>query len=316
MDGHSGHFDVDDRSTSFFAQYIAAVCHARLPKEPGGVLQAVDVKRGVVADLPLPGRKGGQPLPVETASPEQQAAPWFFDQASADAAQAIAGIDWSADSILPAMLGTNGTPLPFDFNGINNARKLKFEPDGVTFGLKATLLSQLPSNFKDAGKPLPTPAGAVTIDWLCGPIAPLGDGRFRIALDRSWPNAACYVAMRHSGGPGVRAIVQPCGIDLKSMRNTQGEAQTIDFTQPADMKAGDGPQPLSATSSAGLPVSFYVESGPAIIENGQVRLTPLPLRSGARVGVTVAAWQWGQTSPKPVKMADIVRRTFWVTAAR
>lgn len=316
MDGHSGHFDVDDRSTDFYANYIAAACRARLPEQIGEPLKKIDLNTGVVADLPLPGRAKQAAIPFAKASNDQRAAPWFFDNAAAEAAQGISGIDWSADSVLPAMLGADGAPLPFALNGINILKAAQFEPDGITFSLKAQLLDKLPSNFKEAGRALPTPPGPVTIDWLCGPIVPLGDGRFRIALDRSWPSAACYVAMRHPGGPGVRAVVQPCNVDLKSMRNAQGEAQTLDFSQPSDMNASDAPQPLKATSSAGLPVGFYVESGPATIENGAVKLASIPPRSRLPITVTVAAWQWGRAGEKPVKMADIVRRTFQVSAAR
>ncbi|MGN6505532.1 MAG: hypothetical protein ACTHM6_08220, partial [Tepidisphaeraceae bacterium] len=171
---------------------------------------------------------------------------------------------------------------------------------------------QLPAAFQQAGHPLPMPPGPVRIEWLCGPIKPLGQGRFQIALDRSWPSAACYVAMRHPATPGTRAVVQPCAIDLKGMRNTQGEVQTLTFTRPADMPIGSAPQRLIAQSSAGLPVQFYVESGPAIIEDGNVVLTPIPKRTPLPVAVTIGAWQWGSAQPPKARTASVVKQTFHI----
>ena len=312
IDGSSGHFDVDAALTQYVSDYIGAMCELRLPHTSGAALLPLDMARGYVAGLPVPGHPASSPIPFTSATGQQREEPWYPSVSAAKEAQAYASIDWKADSPLPAMLGVDQKPLPFDFNGIEVVHTRAFESDGITFSLQSVLLDQLPATFQQAGHPLPTPPGPVRIEWLCGPIKPLGQGRFQIALDRSWPSAACYVAMRHPATPGTRAVVQPCAIDLKGMRNTQGEVQTLTFTRPADMPIGSAPQRLSAQSSAGLPVQFYVESGPAIIEDGNVVLTRIPKRTPLPVAVTIGASQWGSAQSPKVRAAPVVKQTFQI----
>jgi hypothetical protein len=53
---------------------------------------------------------------------------------------------------------------------------------------------------------------------------------------------------------------------------TPPASQTITFAQPAAMRFGDGPQPLSATASSGLAVSFSV-TGPCTVSGGRLTAT-------------------------------------------
>jgi hypothetical protein len=153
------------------------------------------------------------------------------------------------------------------------------------------------------------PAVAPVAEWLCGPFAPLGDGRFRIALDRTWQTgAASYLAVCHPAGAGVRAGVQPAAVKL--LPNTVGAAQTITFDPIPDVKAGTDSIELSASSDAGLPVDFFVVSGPAIVRSDRLEFTNIPPRGRFPVEVTVAAWQWGSHRDPKVRTAEIVRRTF------
>ena len=65
-------------------------------------------------------------------------------------------------------------------------------------------------------------------------------------------------------------------------RLTQGREQTIAFAPLEPIDAAIGSTELRATSSAGLPVHFYVESGPAIIEGNKLRLAQIPKCPGGR----------------------------------
>jgi hypothetical protein len=80
------------------------------------------------------------------------------------------------------------------------------------------------------------------------------------------------------------------------------------------MRVGDAPISLSATADSGLPVSFFVVAGPAIITDGKLTLTPIPPRTKFPVTITVAAWQWSRRTEPSVKMAEIVQQSFKITA--
>lgn len=94
----------------------------------------------------------------------------------------------------------------------------------------------------------------------------------------------------------------PASADL-TLVNVAKLAQTIAFAVPADKRANDPAFALSATASSGLPVSFAIVNGPAMLTGGTVTLT------GAAGTVTVRASQPGNTVYAP---APDVTRTFEV----
>ncbi|MFK7935646.1 MAG: PA14 domain-containing protein [Saprospiraceae bacterium] len=85
--------------------------------------------------------------------------------------------------------------------------------------------------------------------------------------------------------------------------NCVGSNQTINFSALADRIVGDNPFNLNATASSGLPVIFFVRSGPATMSGNQVTLTGEP---GV---VTIVATQPGNGSFRP---AQPIERTFRV----
>jgi len=294
IDGGSGHFDCAEWLVQYFARYIDQVVKARVAKSG---LRPVDMKKGVVADLPVPGHEKGK------------TAPWYFDKASARQAQSIARINWKAESQLPAFADSSGAIAAFDFNGISSITP-QMEEDGISFRMQAVMLDKIPGNFSNAGEPLATATGNPLIEWLCGPLAPLGDGRFRVALDRTYPHHPIYLAARQVGTDKIREAVQPLAIKLK--RNEEGKQQTIRFEKISDVKVGSAPVKLNATSDSGLPVGYFVLAGPAIVEDGTLYFTGIPPRAKYPVEVTVAAWQWGRSAEPKVKTAQIVKQSFQI----
>lgn len=308
IDGHSGHFDCSDRLTHYFARYIDAMAKARLADDGSPVLKPVKLESGFVADLPLPGHEGRPAKPASL----NESLPWYFDQAAAQEAQAFAAINWQADSQFPAFIDDKGHVLPCRFNGIADLdlRSMTMEPDGITFTLGGILLDRIPDNFVAAGEKLGKAPGIPEMEWLCGPVAPLGGGRFRIVLDRSWlGGGTTYLCLRQKGSETLRGVVQPMRIDLRMMSNRDGQPQKITFEKLNDVEAGTAAIPLVARSDAGLPVEFFVVAGPAIIKDGKLVFTRIPPRSRFPIEVTVAAWQWGRSAEPKVKTAEIVMQT-------
>jgi hypothetical protein len=97
-------------------------------------------------------------------------------------------------------------------------------------------------------------------------------------------------------------------VQISALRNGAGVTQTITFNPPAEIAVGEPPVPLVASSDAGLPVEFFVVSGPAKVIDGMLVLTEIPPRAKMPVTITVAGWQWGRASEPKVKTAEPVRR--------
>ena len=302
IDGTSGHFDCSEKLTNCIARYIGLVSKARLSDDGSPTLKPLQLDSGFVADLPVPGHEN---QPVISASGAPAGLPWFFDRASAEEAQAIAKINWQAETQLPGFKDAAGNVLPFDFNGIPRLTP-ETDADGV-FTLHSVMLDTLPANFVGAGEKLAKAPGEPTIEWLCGPVIPLGNDQFRIALDRTWPSGACYLAARQSGTATIRDIVEPCGIQIK--KNTEGTPQRITFEPIPEVTNGTKSIRVRAQSDSGLPVKFFVRSGPAEIHGDELVFTPVPPRSKRPIAITVVAWQWGRSTAPAIQTAELVEQT-------
>ena len=337
IDGQSGHFDCSEKVASITARYIENVTKARLPKDGGTNLVPVDMTQGFLADMPAPGHTNSPATAWNDTQASNRAVPWFFDKESAVEAQSLGLVNWKAKSQLPAFADTNGTVMPFIFNGISsiainaqpkpytnaatgavtNAPVIITDPDGITFHLKGVLLDKIPETFvgAGAGEKLEKTPGEPVVEWMNGCIEPLGNGTFRIAVDRNWPNVANYMAVRQPGTDDVRGVVQPAGVSVKEA-NSEGNAQKITFDPIPDVKAGTESIQLKATSDSGLPVRFFVDAGPAIIQGDKLVFTKIPANAKLPLTVTVGAWQFGRWAEPKIKKADIVKQSFHILPAQ
>ena len=326
IDGGSGHFDCSERVSQMVIRYVGQVAKARLPQDGSNTLLPVDVSKGFLADMPVPGHENRPATAFSATAAQARGVPWFFDQSSAQDAQAIARINWKAQSQFPSITDAKGNLFPYNFNGIpwitlNATPKadangkvppmLESEPDGITFQLKGVLLDTIPASFvgAGAGEALAKAPGEPTLEWLSGCVEPLGNNRFRLAPDRNWPSPI-YVAVRHKGTAEIRDVVQPAQIGRDF--NEAGTPQKITFQKIADVPAGTAPIPLKATADSGLPVGFFVEVGPAKVIDDRLVFTGIPPRSRLPITVTVAAWQFGRWAEPKIKRAEIVRQTFQI----
>lgn len=301
----TGHFHCSDALAEYFGEYIDAAVEARLGKNG---LVPVDLESGWVATLPMPGLGDQPPIPYAQASPDQRKAAWFFSENLALRAQMISRTNWSAETALPGFVAGTGTSVsPFHFNSVT---EIHVVTDGV-FDVGASFLPQIPEGFHSAGENLAVPGAAPTIEWICGPFAPTADGKFRIALDRTWKTgAAAYLIARWPGDARTRPAVQPAIVRFQE--NRQGSPQEITFEPVGSLSRNSAPVRLQATSNSGLPVEFTVISGPAIIRDNHLELTTIPPRAKFPVEIKVAAWQWGRPADPAVQTAGPVFQTISV----
>jgi len=104
------------------------------------------------------------------------------------------------------------------------------------------------------------------------------------------------------------AISQPAGVFVA--RNTIGNDNVITFPLAGDVNDTHKSIKLAATASSGLPVDYYVDSGPAEIDGDTLRFTPIPPRSKFPLAVRIVAWQWGTSAFPQIKSAEPVVVTF------
>ena len=309
IDGTSGHFDCSEGLVQFVAEYINEITKMRLSSN--GDLINLKLEQGFLADLPVPKHEN---RPIKNFSMGDTASlkePWFPTRDMALTAQKVTKINWHAATQLPLFLDGSGKTVNHPFNGISKITPLMTGADGITFTVRGEMADSIPADFVNAGQKLAKTALMPTVEWVSGQYKPLGNGKFRIALDRTWSKTANYIGLRQRGNDTVRAIFQPAGLILT--QNTSGLPQKINFESIPDIKVGVTGIILYATADSGLPVEFFVESGPAIIQQNHLVFTPIPPKTKYPVAVTVAAWQWGRNVMPKVKMAPIIKQTFFIT---
>jgi hypothetical protein len=306
----TGHFYCSDAMAEHFGRYIAAAARARLPEKDGEPLKPVPLAAGVLANLPIPGIADNEldVLPAATAPADARDRAWFFNEKLARDAQRLSRTKWDA---APQFVGfTAGQGAKLELFALNSVTKATITTDGE-FEIGAELLERIPAGFIGAGELLARGPGEAIVEWICGPVAPVAPGKFRIALDRTWKTGgACYLIARHEGDDTVRRTVQPLHVTL--VENKEGAANKITFDRITDQTNGATGVALRAQASSGLPVQFFVVSGPAVVRNDRLEFTAVPPGAKWPVEIVVAAWQWGRPTDPKVRTAEIVRQSFFL----
>ena len=302
----TGHFFCTDAMTDYFANYIRAAGQTRLLNNRSHGLKEVNLDCGVLANLPLAGHGDLAVIPYAEAEEKQQNRPWFFNASLARAAQRLSEPGPAKEAQLTSIEPVAGCHIePY---ALNSVTKLYVKSDGE-FSVRPALLDRIPNGFVGAGEPLSRSAGEPVVEWLSGPFAPAGGNTFRIAADRTWTgHSAAYLVVQHEGDHRVRRAVQPVHVTIE--RNDIGAAQTIAFDPIPDVPIGTRKVKLSATSDAGLPVSFFVNHGPAVVQGDTLKLTPVPLKAKLPLEISVTAWQWGRATEPQVQTARPVTEVF------
>ena len=313
IEAGSAHFSCTEQIIQLIARYVRAACKARLSTDGSPTLRPVDLNSGFVAGLPVPGGVPVKPKPYSQCTPAERNLPWYFDREFAQAAYDMADINWNAQTQVPVFLDDTGKIIPFNVSGVTDLKPL-MEPDGVTFTVKAGYLDKVPADFQfHAGDPLTHVAAAPAVEWLKGPVIPLGANRFQIALDRSYYGGDVKPFLRtlSSADAIYHMSIRPGFVVIPA--NRTGNSQVINFDPVPDQPATAKEITLHATSDSGLPVRFFVKVGPAKVHGNKLVFTPIPLKSRMPIAVTVIAWQWGHASDPAVQTAPVVERTFQVT---
>jgi len=245
---------------------------------------------------------------------------WYFDR---ELAVAVNDFMFAALSKKPQMIDfvdEQGQPVPLVNGGVSELHP-QYLADGVSFQVSATYLDRSPTKQLYNGEPLGHADGPIYFKAASGAIKQTGANAFRVWMGRggllaqgppwgpiiiAWqPGKAEYRRCDRPGHPWVATL------------NKEGRLQTIAFPKIEDQPPGVKSLALHATSDAGLPVQFYVVSGPVKLaeDNTTLEFLPVPPRAKFPVRVVVGAFQWGRVTGEKVRTAGPVFQEFSISAA-
>lgn len=323
----AGHFDVSDAKVAYLALYLKKAAQYRLPEnvplDRPAELKPIDpTKTGWLADR---WRKDDGPkapaAPVGQYTGEAKDAFWFFDEELAKATETFEAAYRGKKHQLAGYVqdGKIAEQNPKTHQQVT----LKFLPleDGLSFKLTGTFLDTVPEGRPEGWTGLPkgspvshaTGGGPVVISRICGPVAQTAPDTWAIRFDRmgmtnTKRSNEIWLLASHPGDAEYRRAVQQSVLHFP-LRNEAGADQRITFAAIGDQKRGTKSVKLNATSDADMPVHFYVREGPAEVEGGTLKFTPIPPRAKFPVKVTVVAWQWGRSIDPKLKTAEPVEQT-------
>jgi pimeloyl-ACP methyl ester carboxylesterase len=309
-DAGGGHFDWSPHLAKFIALYIRKACQYRLPEPGQTTLKSVDKSSGWLTGTGGMEKDEFKPASYRSFSGGSAAGYWFFDQETAMAAMKFEGDRVKRKRQMPTFI-QDGQLLPVAELGY---AALRFEPeeDGVSFRLKGGFLPEIPPELIGAGQKLGHASRPISFRVIAGPAIQTGRSLFKLQFDRAGMGGELWIQEENAGDAEYRHAVQPGKITISS-RLTVGKPPKITFPRLQDVKSGVNKLTLRATSDSGLPVDYYIISGPAYIENGVLKFTPIPLKSKYPVKVKIVAYQWGRITKPMYQSAEPIEQTFYIT---
>jgi hypothetical protein len=138
-----------------------------------------------------------------------------------------------------------------------------------------------------------------------------GANTFRMQYDALAPatDPGRVTFLAYSDGDAEYRYTEQVGMTPRGFAGlTSGKDQSISFPPVGNLKANADPFELRATSDSGLPVEYHVAYGPAVVENGKLRIAEVPRRAFYPIEVKVVAYQFGRGVDPRVKTAAPVEQ--------
>jgi hypothetical protein len=169
------------------------------------------------------------------------------------------------------------------------------------FEVKATFLDEARERYPQPEPPISHADGPIHFRiFRQSGVEPAGPGLFRVVRGGLGGTGAAILAY-HPGNEQYRHAEQPARMQLAALK--KGKPQTIGFPTIGPLKADAPPTPLRATSDSGLAVTYAVGHGPAVVENGTLRVCGIPPRAKWPLEISVTAYQWGSAVEPYVQTA-------------
>jgi hypothetical protein len=301
----AGHFAWSDRSASYLALFLRKAAQARIPDWPADAktpvaCRRVDPATGWLADLSIKTPGMHPPAAFNNYKGNKAHAGWHFDRAMAQATLAYhEGIRKKDQFLRWTDSYSVEAGARFFFNDI------QWVEDGQTFRVHPVYADAYPKTQRDgkgprwalAGKPVGHAQTPIKVRKVGGPLVAVGPDTFRMRFDALAPATSTGrgTFLAFSEGDSEHRYTEHVGMMPKGFATlTTGKEQKITFPPLGDLKADANPIPLGATSDSGLPVEYYAAYGPAVIDNGKLKITDLPLRATFPLEIEVVAYQFGR----------------------
>lgn len=299
-----GHFEWSDELDRIAALFVAKAAQRRIPAEI-----PLDRPARLIDVAPESGwlAVGTNIVAAASFTGETARSLWYFDE---ELARACAGLNAEQRGKKPQMVTftQDGKPLAPGHSGFVPLA-WRPEPGSADIKLGAAFLDAVPRGLVGEGTPLAhanvTPAVRVCGGGTLRQIAP---DTFRVAFGPLGftPKAMqCWLVATAPGDGEFRSCVQPGRLVLPGT-SSDWKPGRITFPPPGRIADGTRGLRLHATADNGLPVDFFVKSGPAEIADGRLAVTGIPPRARRPVKIVVVAHQWGRGQAAPVEQTVLV----------
>lgn len=180
---------------------------------------------------------------------------------------------------------------------------LDFVGDGDRFQVNPTFANRVPQQpneqgpiWLEAGEEVGHAGGEIQLRIVSGPAEVVDGHQIRLRHDALNPAIGPWgrlTFLAYSEGNADYRYTELPGMAPRGYRGPQGQGQTITFADLPAPETVSYPLPLVATSSSGLPVSFYVARGPAVVRDGHLHPAEVPVRATFPLEIEVVAYQVG-----------------------
>ena len=313
-EGGATHFAWSEPVARYVALFIRKAAQRRIPEWPVDAkqpvrLREIDPKSGALTsgNIGKPADQAAAPYAQFKGDPRK--AFWHLDVELARANVAFhAGMFDKQSQFVTFADPKSGKPI---FVGHDLRLRLGVHFVGAgTFRVAGTFLDKAPDKYPKTAGPVGHAAGPVRFRVFSGAIDQVAADTFRVSMDGRGRIRADILAY-HPGDATYRYAEQQGRISLPE-RLTKGKTQAITFPPLGPLKTASPPLRLKATSDAGLPVRYYVESGPAVIEGDTLKLAEIPKRATFPLRITVVAYQYGSAIEPLVQSAEPVKQVLAV----
>lgn len=304
-----GHSDFSQDDLKYLVRFIEKAAQYRMPNEWDGKsvmpLKKLHRKDGWLAD-----RWHKNALPSAATNffdgyvGNKDSAYWYFDEEMARWTESIYTRQRNKKKQYLTMM-QNGRILKPD-------EPLEFFTDGHNADIHARVVFTDSSYTHLSEKHTIEP---IIIKRYAGPVHIVNDTTFRLSHYRIGPfhRGSTFIGMFAFAesdmfyGHAIRQISWKMPARL-----TEGKPQELKFQNIPDVQAEVPSIKLKATSTAKLPVQYYVRSGPAYIDGDTLVFTKLPPKAKYPVKVTVVAWQYGSMGDPKIQTAEPVEQIFYL----
>ena len=349
IDLSEGHFNVLPRSLGIIAKFIDKACAARLPDvyptDPNvlPVLKPLSLTRGWLVDANY--QFNQNPLKHFTAAPYNQytgpkkGSLWYFDQDMATTCDQLAITEYNKKVEQFTILKANGTP-----DTLYEAVYSYHPKDAVQFFDTTEKMTLTPYSFtapwpidtaylntKDSLKvPMKLSTnillpGVTTLPITNLPVLaktsgtvfkPIGNNQYKLRFWRYSQSAGGYtqnyLALYKAGNDSVAQSMRNIRLDWTQSSFTGLKSQFITFPSTNKVDVNTRFVTLKATASSGLPIEYFVRSGPGVVAGNQLQITGLPQGIAYPIGVVVGAYQIGRLGAGGYSAAPTVYQTIWI----